>query len=34
MNMGHGDKIFSNVHQNQMFDDALQWLRTSHQERN
>lgn len=26
MNMGHGDKIFSNEQQNQMFEDALQWL--------
>jgi len=26
MNMGHGDRIFSDEHQNQMFDDALQWL--------
>jgi hypothetical protein len=24
--MGHGDRIFSDEHQNQMFDDALQWL--------
>jgi uncharacterized protein len=26
MNMGHGDKIFSDVHQNRMFEDALLWL--------
>jgi type 1 glutamine amidotransferase len=26
MNMGHGDKIFSDPHQNQMFEDALLWL--------
>jgi type 1 glutamine amidotransferase len=26
MNMGHGDKIFTNEHQNQIFDDALLWL--------
>jgi uncharacterized protein len=28
MNMGHGDKIFSDAHQNQMFEDALFWLRS------
>jgi len=26
MNMGHGDKVFTDVHQNQMFEDALLWL--------
>jgi type 1 glutamine amidotransferase len=26
MNMGHGDRIFSDPHQNQMFVDALLWL--------
>jgi uncharacterized protein len=26
MNMGHGDKIFSDEHQNQLFEDALLWL--------
>lgn len=26
VNMGHGDKIFSDAHQNQMFEDALLWL--------
>jgi type 1 glutamine amidotransferase len=26
MNMGHGDKIFADSHQNQMFEDALLWL--------
>jgi type 1 glutamine amidotransferase len=26
MNMGHGDKIFSDDHQNQMFEDALLWV--------
>jgi type 1 glutamine amidotransferase len=26
MNMGHGDKIFSNESQNRMFEDALLWL--------
>jgi type 1 glutamine amidotransferase len=26
MNMGHGDKIFSDAHQNQFFEDALKWL--------
>jgi uncharacterized protein len=25
-NMGHGDRIFADVHQNQMFEDALLWL--------
>jgi type 1 glutamine amidotransferase len=30
VNMGHGDKIFSDPHQNQMFKDALQWLGTKH----
>jgi uncharacterized protein len=30
MNMGHGDKIFSDEHQNQMFEDAVQWLRIKH----
>jgi type 1 glutamine amidotransferase len=30
MNMGHGDKIFSDAHQNQMFEDALQWLASKH----
>jgi len=28
MNMGHGDKIFSNAGQNRMFEDALLWLAT------
>ena len=26
VNMGHGDRIFSDAHQNQMFEDALLWL--------
>ena len=26
MNMGHGDRIFSDEHQNRMFEDALLWL--------
>jgi type 1 glutamine amidotransferase len=26
MNMGHGDKIFNDPHQNQLFEDALLWL--------
>ena len=26
MNMGHGDKIFTDSHQNQLFEDALLWL--------
>jgi type 1 glutamine amidotransferase len=26
MNMGHGDKIFTDEHQNQLFEDALLWL--------
>lgn len=26
MNMGHGDKIFTDAHQNQLFEDALLWL--------
>ena len=30
VNMGHGDKIFSDAHQNQMFDDALLWLANKH----
>jgi type 1 glutamine amidotransferase len=30
MNMGHGDKIFSDEHQNKMFEDALQWLGSKH----
>jgi len=30
VNMGHGDKIFSNPDQNQMFEDALLWLATKH----
>jgi type 1 glutamine amidotransferase len=30
MNMGHGDKIFSDPHQNQMLEDALQWLGREH----
>jgi type 1 glutamine amidotransferase len=30
VNMGHGDKIFSDPHQNQLFEDALQWLATKH----
>ena len=30
MNMGHGDKVFSDAHQNQMFEDALMWLGGKH----
>jgi uncharacterized protein len=30
MNMGHGDRIFSDEHQNQLFEDALLWLSTKH----
>ena len=30
VNMGHGDKIFSDPHQNQMFEDALMWLAAKH----
>lgn len=30
MNMGHGDKIFSDPHQNRMFEDALLWLAATH----
>jgi uncharacterized protein len=30
VNMGHGDKIFSDAHQNQMFEDALVWLGKKH----
>lgn len=26
MNMGHGDKIFTEAHQNRLFEDALLWL--------
>jgi len=26
MNMGHGDKIFDDPHQNLFFEDALLWL--------
>jgi type 1 glutamine amidotransferase len=26
MNMGHGDKIFTNPQQNRLFEDALLWL--------
>lgn len=26
VNMGHGDRIFADAHQNQMFEDALLWL--------
>jgi hypothetical protein len=26
MNMGHGDKIFTNPQQNLLFEDALLWL--------
>jgi uncharacterized protein len=29
MNMGHGDKIFSDPRQNQFFEDALQWVGAS-----
>jgi uncharacterized protein len=27
MNMGHGDRIFSDANQNQLFEDALMWLK-------
>ena len=30
MNMGHGDKIFSDSRQNRMFKDALLWLASKH----
>jgi uncharacterized protein len=30
MNMGHGDRIFSDEHQNQLFEDALLWLASKH----
>ena len=30
MNMGHGDRIFSDEHQNRMFEDALLWLGSKH----
>jgi type 1 glutamine amidotransferase len=30
MNMGHGDKIFSDERQNQLFEDALLWLASKH----
>lgn len=30
MNMGHGDKIFTDMHQNQLFEDALLSLITQH----
>lgn len=30
MNMGHGDKIFDDTHQNRMFEDALLWLGKRH----
>ena len=30
VNMGHGDRIFSEAHQNQMFEDALVWLGSKH----
>jgi len=30
MNMGHGDKIFSDANQNQMFEDALVWVASKH----
>jgi uncharacterized protein len=30
MNMGHGDKIFSEPLQNQMFEDALLWVGSKH----
>jgi type 1 glutamine amidotransferase len=30
VNMGHGDRIFSDPHQNQMFEDALMWLAVKH----
>jgi type 1 glutamine amidotransferase len=26
MNMGHGDKIFTDAHQNDLFEDAVRWL--------
>jgi len=26
MNMGHGDKIFDDQHQNDLLEDALNWL--------
>jgi type 1 glutamine amidotransferase len=29
MNMGHGDKIFADVHQNHIFEDALLWLHST-----
>jgi len=30
MNMGHGDRIFADAQQNQMFEDALLWLGNRH----
>jgi uncharacterized protein len=30
VNMGHGDRIFADAHQNQMFEDALLWLAQPH----
>jgi uncharacterized protein len=30
MNMGHGDKIFTDQHQNLLFEDALLWLGSKH----
>jgi len=30
MNMGHGDRIFIDPHQNQLFEDALLWLASKH----
>lgn len=30
VNMGHGDRIFSDVRQNQLFEDALLWLAGRH----
>jgi type 1 glutamine amidotransferase len=30
MNMGHGDKIFTDPHQNQLFEDGLLWLGSRH----
>jgi type 1 glutamine amidotransferase len=30
MNMGHGDVIFTEPLQNQLFDNALEWLKTRH----
>jgi uncharacterized protein len=30
VNMGHGDRIFADAHQNQMFEDALLWLAQRH----